>query len=94
MQFGREPRRPLTKAERDRQRVTRQIQEEVATAALMADGVVAFAGLAMERLNDLDQYRQELAGQDTLKNILFGEIEAQTVRQVKAIQRGLYNGMG
>lgn len=94
MRYGDDGRSRLSRYGRDKARVTRQVRGEVRVAGAMADGAIAFAAHAMEAFADLDRHRQQLAGDDPLLNLALGEIEAQALRQVKGIQRGLYNGLG
>jgi hypothetical protein len=77
------PRRKPTAAEL-------RIQAEVRQAAMKADGALRFGEHVMEGLVELDEHRRALAGDDPTLNILLAEIEAETVGQVKKIQRNLY----
>lgn len=70
------------------------IFSEVRNAVLRADGVIAFGAHVMEGLVDLDDHRKHLAQEDITRNLLLAEIESETVRQIKAIQRGLVNPWG
>lgn len=72
--------------------VTRQaIYEEVRLAAFKVDGAVALSGRIMEELVYLNEHRRHLAAEDPTVNMMLADIQAETVRQVKKIQRGLFD---
>ena len=67
-----------------------QIRQDVREAAMKADGAIRIGEHIMDGLVELDAHRRELAGADQTLNVLLAEVEAETVGQVKKIQRNLY----
>ncbi|MDQ1438347.1 MAG: hypothetical protein QOK43_1976 [Acidimicrobiaceae bacterium] len=85
--FSGEPdpaRRKLTAAEL-------RIRNQVRSAAIQADGALRFGEHVMDGLVELDVHRRMLARDDPTLNVLLAEVEAETVGQVKKIQRNLYS---
>ena len=52
---------------------------------------VAVGEHAMSEITELDDHRVFLAAGDPTKNMLLAEFEAETVQQVKNLQRSLFN---
>src|SRR3954454_23985291 len=94
MQYVSGDKRPVTKPQREAARQADQIKAEVQLLGLRIDGALAIGAHAMAGLLDLDDHRRELAGEDVARNVLLGEIEAQTIRQVKRLQAGLFDEWG
>lgn len=68
----------------------RAITDETRLTALQADAALALGGHIMEGVVNLDMHRRHLAKDDVTLNLLLAEIEAETVQQVKAVQRSLF----
>lgn len=66
------------------------IRSDVREAAMKADGAIRFGEHVMDGLVELDEHRRALARDDATLNVLLAEVEAETVGQVKKIQRNLY----
>jgi hypothetical protein len=92
--FGGADRPPLTRQEREEARRAAVVKGQVRHRRLQADGALALGAHVMDGLKELDNYRKQQAGDDVDINLLLGEIEAMTIRQVKHIQAALYDGWG
>lgn len=73
------------------QAAARAITDETRLTALQADAALALGGHIMDGVTDVDKHRRSLARDDVTLNMLLCEIEAETVQQVKAVQRSLFN---
>lgn len=73
-------------------RRAKRTYDDVRLRALQADGAMALGAHIMEGLVGLDDNRRGLSGNDITLNTLLMEVEAETVRQVKSVQRGLGDG--
>lgn len=70
-----------------------EIRNETRLTALQADAALALGGHIMEGVVELDKYRRRLAQEDVTTNLLLAEIEAETIQQVKRVQRSLFNDL-
>jgi len=74
--------------------IARPIYTEAQLTALKIKGAVAVGEHAMSEIVGLDDLRQDLANGDPTKNKILGDIELETVRQVKKLQAKLYDEFG
>lgn len=75
-------------------RRAKRTYDDVRLKALQADGAMALGGHIMEGLVGLDDTRKGLANGDPIVSTLLMEIEAESIRQVRSIQRGLNDAWG
>jgi hypothetical protein len=68
--------------------------DAVRLAALKADGAMALGGHIMQGLLALDEHRRSLSCGDPIIDVMLMEVEANTIRQVKGIQSGLFDSWG
>lgn len=76
------------------QRITpaqQAIADRVREAATKAEGAIRLGEHIVDGLTDFDGHCRQLAGSDPRLNMVMAEIEAETIDQVKKIQRHLYS---
>ncbi len=87
-------RRSITKAGREQGRRLDEVRDEVEIAEFQIAGAQALAARIMERAVELDDHRKEVAGADTMLNVLCAGVEETFINQAQRIQRSLFQPFG
>lgn len=91
---GRAARRAMTEIHTQHQLDAYQATLDVRLAARKVDGLAALTGHMMQRVVELDEHRQALAGSDPIQNAMLGQLEQNFVRTCGGIQTRLFSGFG
>lgn len=91
---GRAARRAMTEIHTQYQLGAYQATLDVRLAAHETNGLAALTGHMMQRVVELDEHRQALAGNDPVQNAMLGQLEQNFVRACSGIQTRLFNGFG
>lgn len=83
---------PVTYRDRAVARRAKRTYDDVRLRALQADGSMALGAHIMEGLVGLDETRKGLTDGDPIMSVLLMEVEAETIRQVRSVQRRLGQG--
>lgn len=74
--------------------MAKRVYDEVRLKAMEADGAMALGGHMMEGLTALNAKRQSLSNGDPMVDVMLAEVMANTIRQCKNIQNGLFDSWG
>lgn len=85
---------PVPRRDRAVVRQARRYYEEVQLADFKAAGTFALAAKIMQGAAELDDVRQQLAGNDPVRSAMLADFEAVAFTKAKHIQRGLFNDFG
>jgi hypothetical protein len=85
-------RAPVSKRDRRIAKQAEAIHDKVEVTGFFMSGGVALARHGMDEITELNDYRHRLAGDNAGLNMELLDIEVETLRGVKGIIRGYYDG--
>ena len=85
---------PVPWRDRDVARQAQKYYNEVQLADFKAAGTFALAAKIMQGAAELDDVRQQLAGNDPVRSAMLADFEAVAFSKAKHIQRGLFHDFG